>query len=311
MNRIESYEFRARAMAMIKPVMQVLIVAALLAALPELITSVVVLRTGADPANYLQPVLDKISAFQRGITADVADSAFLREYLSLMEELSTAYDTFLQEKGAIFFGMLAFQTLLAPAMIVTLHGGLLDAAYKREVTLGGVMSRLRLSFRALLLFLWMMIRVYVWMLPGLAVMLLALFVPLNLMIPVLIFGMALSIIPGLRALLHYLLAPIALVDDPSLSLNGCIAASFRVMRRRKMELFCLEISFIGWILLVSMVSMMLLAMFGSVLGMALGMMAELLLTVYRSGAQVCFYTAYSGKPIPQATPAGEETNELN
>ena len=49
--------------------------------------------------------------------------------------------------------MLAFQTLLAPAMIVTLHGGLLDAAYKREVTLGGVMSRLRLSFKALLLFL--------------------------------------------------------------------------------------------------------------------------------------------------------------
>ncbi len=311
MNRIESYEFRARAMAMIKPVMQVLIVAALLAALPELITSVVTLRTGADPANYLQPVLDKISAFQRGLTAEVADSAVLREYLSLMEELTTAYDTFLQEKGAIFFGMLAFQTLLTPAMIVTLHGGLLDAAYKREVTMSGVMSRLRLSLKALLLFLWMMIRAYVWMLPGLALMIAALFVPVGMMMPLLIVGTVASVVLGVRAMLHYMLAPIALVDEPALSLNGCIAASFRVMRRRKLELFFLEVSFVGWMLLVSMVSLMCLAMFGSVLGMALGMMAKLLLNVYMSGAQVCFYTAYSGKPRPQANPSDAEATELN
>lgn len=294
MKQIPSYEFRRRAMAAIKPVMSVLAVVGLLAALPGLIEYVVCLVTGADPAIYTEPVMLKINAFVQTGMPLMSNAEVLAESDALMQELTDAYQTFMTEKGAIYFGMLAMQLLLTPALSVALHGGLLDAVGKREVTLPGMLSRLRLSPKALVLFLWMLLRIYAWMLPGMAVMLVSVFLPVSVALLLMLAGMVLAIVLGIRALLHYSLAPIALIDDPSLSLNGCIAASHEVMHCRKMEMFSLEVSFIGWMLLLQLLRVMFTALFGGVIGMALGMMAELLLNVYISGARVCFYTAYSG-----------------
>lgn len=211
---------------------------------------------------------------------------------ALLENYMAAVETFLQEKGLIYFSMLAMELLLAPVLMAPLYGGLLNAVRKEEVTLPGMLGKLRYGPKALLLFLWMMLRIAAWMLPGMVLMLAAGYMPLSTGLLTMFVGMALSMVLGFRAMLHYILAPVAMVDQPALSLNGCIRVSFQAMRRRKMEYSLLRISFAGWMLLRELIALLAVSMLGSVVGMALSMMAELLLNVYVSAAVVCFYESY-------------------
>lgn len=59
----------------------------------------------------------------------------------------------------------------------------------------------------------------------------------------------LFIIPGIIAVYKYAMAPFILAENPKLKPSQAIDASKRMMEGRKMELFCLYLSFIGWILL--------------------------------------------------------------
>ena len=59
----------------------------------------------------------------------------------------------------------------------------------------------------------------------------------------------LLIIPGIIAAYRYSLAPMLLRDRPDLSPLQCISESKRLMRGNKADLFTLDISFIGWMLL--------------------------------------------------------------
>lgn len=59
----------------------------------------------------------------------------------------------------------------------------------------------------------------------------------------------LMIIPGLVKSFAYMLTPFILVDNPELSANEAINLSKKMMKGHKFDLFFLELSFIGWILL--------------------------------------------------------------
>jgi len=59
----------------------------------------------------------------------------------------------------------------------------------------------------------------------------------------------LLIIPGIIKTLSYGMTPYILKDNPELSGNAAIEKSMRMMDGHKMELFWLELSFIGWIIL--------------------------------------------------------------
>lgn len=59
----------------------------------------------------------------------------------------------------------------------------------------------------------------------------------------------LFIIPGIIAALRYSMAVYIMIDNPDMSIMDCIRASKEMMRGRKGELFVLELSFFGWILL--------------------------------------------------------------
>lgn len=292
MNQIPSFVFRRRAMAAIRPVMQVLIVAALLAVLPGLINYTVTLRTGADPNNYLGKPMEDIMDFSRNLDPEGAIEEQEAQALQLLDNYMAATETFLQEKGDIYFSMLALELLLSPVMMVPLYGALLNAVRRQGVTLGDSLKKLKYGPKALVLFLWMMLRIAAWMLPGMVLMLAGGYMPAATGLLTMMAGMVLSLVLGFRAALHYILAPVVMVDQPTLSLNGCIRVSFQAMRCRKMEYFLLRISFAGWMLLSHFITMLAVSLFGTVLGMALSMMAELLLNVYVSAAVVCFYEAY-------------------
>lgn len=59
----------------------------------------------------------------------------------------------------------------------------------------------------------------------------------------------LLIVPGIRALFSYRMAPFLLIDHPELSTGELIARSKQLMEGNRWRLFCLDISFIGWWLL--------------------------------------------------------------
>lgn len=292
MNQIPSFVFRRRAMAAIKPVMQVLIVVALLAMLPGIVSYTVTLRTKASPDNYLAKPLDNMMDFLQTVDPEATLTEQEAQATQLLADYMAATQTFLQEKGALYFSMIALEMLLAPVMLVPLYGGLLNAVRKQEVSLPECFKRLRHGPKALLVYLWMMLRIAVWTLPGAVLMLAAGYMPLTTGMLTMLIGTVLSLVLGFRAALHYVLAPVVQVDQPSLSPNGCIRVSFQAMRTRKMEYFMLRISFALWMLLSSLITVMAISLFGGVIGMALSMMAELLLNVYVKAAVVCFYEAY-------------------
>lgn len=59
----------------------------------------------------------------------------------------------------------------------------------------------------------------------------------------------LFIIPGIIAVYKYAMAPFILAEHPEMKPSQAITASKQMMDGRKWELFCLELSFIGWCLL--------------------------------------------------------------
>ena len=56
-------------------------------------------------------------------------------------------------------------------------------------------------------------------------------------------------IPGIIAVYRYAMAPFILLENPGMSANEAITASKELMRGHKFDLFVLELSFIGWLLL--------------------------------------------------------------
>ena len=65
----------------------------------------------------------------------------------------------------------------------------------------------------------------------------------------------LFIIPGIIALYRYRMAPLLMMDQPDWSITKCIKESGRMMKGHKMDLFILDLSFIGWMLLSSICAM--------------------------------------------------------
>lgn len=59
----------------------------------------------------------------------------------------------------------------------------------------------------------------------------------------------LFIIPGIIAAYRYAMAPFILLENPDMKASQALKASSEMMQGHKWQLFCLEISFIGWSIL--------------------------------------------------------------
>jgi uncharacterized membrane protein len=69
-------------------------------------------------------------------------------------------------------------------------------------------------------------------------------------------GFVLFIVPGFVVMYQYRLAVLVMYDDPNAGAIECLRRSRTLMRGHKMELFVLELSFIGWLILDYFVSAM-------------------------------------------------------
>ena len=93
------------------------------------------------------------------------------------------------------------------------------------------------------------------------------------------FWTLLFIIPGIIASYRYRMTPFIMVEHPELSASEAIERSKKMMDGHKGELFCLDLGFIGWILL-------------SILTLNLGHLA---LNPYRNAAEAAFYRELSAQ----------------
>lgn len=83
----------------------------------------------------------------------------------------------------------------------------------------------------------------------------------------------LFIIPGIVAGYSYAMAPYIMADNPNISASEALRTSRDMMRGHRWELFCLELSFLGWAIL-------------SLFTLGIG---QLFLAPYRAAARTAFY----------------------
>lgn len=304
---VPSFEFRRRARMAMKPMMSVLIVVALIAALPTLISSTTITLTGATTDAIIETYSNRFMqiAEKYGITEtspvvqkDFNPLALAADLTAWNDDFNKDMLTFVREKGPILLGLTVMEILIVPVLTLGLINAALHALRKQEFTAAIALSRFGYILRILGLELLQGLLLFLWLLPGLAVILLSRVVPESIASFTMITGMVLMLVLGIRAWYRYAMSECIMADDPTTPIRACIRRSCEVMKTRKLELFSLELSFIGWELLLMYARGLLEGLLGPVLGMALGLFAALFLTLYTTCAKAAFYQEYAVGPIP-------------
>lgn len=112
----------------------------------------------------------------------------------------------------------------------------------------------------------------------------------------------LLIIPGMVKAYSYSMAPYILAEHPEMTANEAITESRRVMQGNKGRLFCLHLSFIGWVFfcflpMLILIPFVFLGNVGVIIWMILSLasifVVNLFLTPYIEAAQAAFYREVS------------------
>ena len=293
---LPAFEFRLRARAAMKTIMPLLLMVAMIAALPNLIGQTVTLLADADPSEAMMELYT-----QERMTAMTAGD--LEAAQAASQEIIDGMTNFLREKGPFMVITTLITWLLSPVLTLGFNHTLLKALRKEEISVSTVLARLPLFFKAIGLNLMTFLRLLLWMLPGMALSLagatLMLFEP-TVGGLLMVAAMVVMFVMMIRAMYSYRLAAYVMADVPETGINASIRRSKEVMKGRRLELFGLEISFLGWRLLLSLGQSLLLSLFGGVLGLALGMFASLFLQTYVYMAEAAFYQEYAVGPAPSA-----------
>ena len=299
---IPAFEFRRRARAAMLPVMSILVVVMLISMLPSLVSNIVTAVTESDPNAMLADLYT-----EENLMAMLSEDPAVVE--SVTDQMMAKMSAFFAEKWP-FMALSALVTLLlGPVLGLGFFHTLLKALRREEISYSTVLARLPLFFKAIGLDVLVGLRVFLWMLPGWGVSLLGAVIMVyapNFGVLVMIAALVLMFVGMIRAMYRYRLASYVLADAPETGINAAIRRSKEIMKGRKMELFSLEVSFVGWYLAVSLAQMLTLLLLGSVLGMALGMFASFLLQMYVYMATAAFYQEYGVGPLPEAVPEQEE-----
>ncbi len=303
---IPSIIFRQRALKAMKPLLSILVLVTLIAMAPSLIGDVVTILTESDPTLMVENLYT-----EERVAALIGQDPAAAE--AAVQQISAGLEAYVQQKGPFLAIASALTTLLGPVLTLGFYHTLLKALRREEIGVGTIFARLPLFLKAIGLTLMISLRIFVKMLPGFAVMIagvLAMGLSTVLGALVMVAGMVLMAVMTVRAAYSYQLAPYVLADAPDTGINAAIRRSSEVMEGRRMELFSLELSFIGWSLLISLARMLLVGMLGNVLGMTLGMFASLFLQLYIYMSVAAFFQQYAVGPLPEE-PVQPEQTDLN
>ncbi len=313
MNRkvIPSFFFRLKARTAMKPVLQTLLLLALIAMLPSLISQTVTILTGANPSHLLAEFSASVAKLEAdsGLEGEALDAALLDTLMAFAPQA----EAFLTEKGPLVIGTNALTLILGPVLMLPLLYGALLALRKQPFTLAEPLSRVRVGLKALGVSLMSTLKTVLWMLPGYAVLiagvLLAMAVNESIGMLLTSAGGIAATVMGVMAAFRYMMAPYVLADKPDAKVMACIRRSCEIMAHRKFELFGLRLSYLGWELLLSLAQSLLMGLLGSIIGMTLGMALNLVLQVYIFCGEAAFYEAYANGVDPVKMPMPDAPQE--
>ena len=107
-------------------------------------------------------------------------------------------------------------------------------------------------------------------------------------------GIMFFVVPGIILSYSYAMAVFCLLEDPDISVLEAMRRSRQMMRGQKMHLFVVQLSFFGWVLLVTAVSGLLFALVGEGASVAFETVFHFWLTPYMSIVTAQFYNSLIG-----------------
>ena len=297
--------FRRKARAVLKGRWQTALLVTLIVNLPSLMMQGISAFTGNDAAVRLQAFMT--AASRDGI---LTRETLLNEIQALLE--STPFWT--------IRGLELLAWLITPCLTLGMYKWILDRLAGLDDPVSTVFSRMKLFLKAIGLQLMIILKVFLWMLPGLAAYAVA-------MIPVFraagpekalsalqgVYAISLPLIllvtvPAVIAALRYALAEFIMADDPDNKIMFCIRRSKFLMKEQKRNLFLLMLTFLLWYLLSMLVSSVL----SGVFSLVVQMLASLAISVYMATSVGAFYLRLEERDIPDPVPGSEdEGGELN
>ena len=292
-----SAAFKAKARAALRQHWQTALLIALIVNLPSLL-------------------VQGISAFTKNdVTARLEDLVLQSSgSATAMNALPDAVLSMLSETGIITMMVLsAVAWLITPVLSVGMAHWTLERLRGQELPVSAVFSRLRIFFRSIGLRLWIVLKIFLWMLPGLAVSLISIVLLMrsnpgtteellsaaNLSIHFVYLGMIVMIVLGVMGYLYYAMAEFVLADEPQERVLSCARRSKMWMKGRRSALMSLYLSFLLWYLLILLVSALVGGIAGPVIALVAQMLGSLFISVYMLASEGAFYEAIRQAPVQE------------
>lgn len=293
MSMTPNASFRYRARTALKNNWQIALLVVFIASLPSILTQVVGVLTGGDMTTRLNALLE--------------DPAFLSGSTDVM--LGKLVDAMNVVSSPMYAAVSLASLILAPALTAGMQAYMMGLLKNQPGEISSVFCRLKYFLKALGLNLLVGLKTCLWAVPGMAIAIggtaVAFGVSSNgdaavsLMMVFMIVGYVLMFWLMIAAILRYAMAPYAFAQEPQTGVVACVNRSKEIMKGRKGQLFGLELSFIGWSLLVMLVYSTLLGMIGTVAALTVQMFLNLILYAYQYCAFSAFYLEYSEKGTQQ------------
>lgn len=292
-----SAAFKAKARAALQQHWQTALLIALIVNLPSLLVQGISAFTNNDVMARLE-----------NMALQASGSA------AAMNALPESVRSMLSESGIVTMLILsAVAWLVTPVLSVGMTHWTLERLRGQDLPVSAVFSRLRIFLKSIGLRLLIVLKVLLWMLPGLAVFLFSV-IPLmranpgnsgelvsavNISFHLVSAGMIAMIVLGVMGYLYYAMAEFILADEPEERILSCARRSKMLMKGRRSVLMSLWLSFLLWYLLILMVSSMVAGIAGAVIALVLQMLGSLFLSVYMLASEGVFYEALRLAPAPQ------------
>ncbi len=276
---IPSGVFRARARKAIQANVHVAILITFVALLPTLVQS-------AAQTIFQQPLMDVYQQFE----VNYRNTGVQPDMGAMYAQMAAS----LGKKEGIAGACMLVMFFIAPFMELGWNACLLRLLRGEPLELRDVFCRKNCFFKSIGLVLLKMLKIFLWAIPGLVC------IPVftagyaltenGLFMDFVIVAVFVSVILMVRAFLHYCMAEYTLADHPEMRLRDCIRQSIVIMRHRKLENIMLELSFFGWVLLISLITMLLTS--SPILALTVRMALTIPLDLYMNTAYCAFYQQY-------------------
>ena len=217
-----------------------------------------------DIEAVINSLASALNAMPEGVTAE---SVQFQEVRKLYQHLFAAI---MAIPDWTYYGLIAANLLalfITPGLSIGSSRYFIARIDGKELGLReGLLGRIRIWHRALWLYVLMGVKVMLWSL--------------------------LFVIPGVIAAIRYSMAPYYLAEDPSLTAREAIRRSKECMKGQKMGYFMLQLSFVGWNLLMTLVQLFLVDI-SPVVSLVAAQFISLAVSAYMMASNAAFYRAVS------------------